>query len=146
MTDRSGDADPMERFRELVTEWERGFDTLANRFMGTDEFSRAMNQFQNLQLAMQKAFGETMGRNLAAVNFPSRDDVLRLGESVHELEKRLARMEQRLEEIASTVGVNSPRARKGPPRTKQPPSSRGAASESASGKGTKKTRDSKEQP
>lgn len=146
MTDRPGDADPMERFRELVTEWERGFDALANRFMGTDEFSRAMNQFQNLQLTMQKAFGETMGRNLAAVNVPSRDDVLRLGESVRELEKRLARMEQRLEEIASAVGVNTPRPRKGPPRTKKPPSKRGAASEPAPDKAAKKTRDSKEQP
>ena len=40
--------DPAESFRNLVTEWERGFDSLANRLMGTEEFSRSMNQFQNL--------------------------------------------------------------------------------------------------
>ena len=117
----------MERFRELVTEWERGFDALANRFMGTDEFSRAMNQFQNLQLTMQKAFAEAMGKNLAQLNLPSRDDVLRIGEAVHEVDMRLARMEQQLEELATTWGVGSQRTRKGPPRTKRPPSA-GAAS------------------
>lgn len=125
MSERSS-ADPMERFRELVTEWERGFDALANRFMGTDEFSRTMNQFQNLQLSLQKAFAENMARHLANVNLPSRDDVLRLGQAVHEVDMRLARMEQRLDEVAGAVGVNESRPRKGPPRTKQPPSARGA--------------------
>ena len=114
----------MERFRELVTEWERGFDALANRFMGTDEFSRTMNQFQNLQLSMQKAFAEAMGKNLANVNLPSRDDVLRLGEAVHEIDMRLARMEQRIEDLAAASGTASQRPRKGPPRTKRPPSTK----------------------
>lgn len=119
-------ADPGERFRELVTEWERGFDALANRFMGTDEFSRALNQLQNLQLSMQKAFSEVMGKQLAAMNLPSRDDIVRVGEAVHELETRLARVEQRLDEIASATGV-TPARRPGPPRTKRPPSETGAS-------------------
>lgn len=124
MSERPGASDPLEKFRELVTEWERGFDALANRFMGTDEFSRTMNQFQSLQLTMQKAFSETMARNLANVNLPSRDDVLRLGQAVHEIDMRLAQVEQQIEAVAQAVGVNSPRPRKGPPRTKQPPSAR----------------------
>lgn len=127
MSDRQSSNDPMERFRELVTEWERGFDALANRFMGTDEFSRAMNQFQNMQLTMQKAFAEAMAKNLAQLNVPSRDDVLRIGEAVHEVDMRLARMEQRLDELATASGVATQRPRKGPPRTKRPPKA-GAAS------------------
>lgn len=122
MSESQKDEDPTVRFRELITEWERGFDALANRFMGTDEFSRTMNQFQNLQLTMQKAFSEAMGRNLANVNVPSRDDVLRLGEAVHEIDMRLARMEQRLEDVARATGVNTHAPRSGPPRTKRPPS------------------------
>jgi hypothetical protein len=121
MSQRQPSNDPMERFRELLTEWERGFDSLANRFMGTDEFSRAMNQFQNMQLSMQKAFAEVMARNLANVNVPSRDDVLRLGEAVHEVDMRLARMEQRLDEVAQAAGVVAQRPPKGPPRTRKPP-------------------------
>jgi len=124
MSEQSRSSDPMEKFRELVTEWERGFDTLANRVMGTDEFSRTMNQFQNLQLTMQKAFAEVMGKHLANLNLPSRDDVLRVGEAVHEVDMRLARMELKLEEVARAAGVETSKPRKGPPRTKQPPSAR----------------------
>ncbi len=117
----SGPADPLEPFRELVTEWERGFDSLANRFMGTEEFSRAMNQLQNVQLGMQKAFAEVMGKGLANLNLPSREDVLRLGQAVHELDMRLARMEQRLDDVAHNAGVGPAPRTKGPPRTKRPP-------------------------
>jgi hypothetical protein len=121
MTDQSKPSDPGERFREFVTEWERGFDALANRFMGTDEFSRAMNQFQNMQLTLQKGFAEVMARQLAAVNLPSREDVLRVGEAVHELDMRVARMELKREEITRAVGVEPERRKQGPPRTKRPP-------------------------
>ncbi|MFU8815460.1 MAG: poly(R)-hydroxyalkanoic acid synthase subunit PhaE [Pseudomonadales bacterium] len=122
MSEQSKSADSAERFREFVTEWERGFDALANRFMGTDEFSRAMNQFQNMQLTLQKGFAEVMAKQLAAVNLPSREDVLRVGEAVHELDMRVARMERKLEEIALAVGVEPERRKQGPPRTKRPPS------------------------
>lgn len=122
MGEQTKATDPAERFREVVTEWERGIDALANRFMGTDEFSRAMNQFQNLQLNLQKAVGEVIGRQLAAVNMPSREDVLRVGEAVHELEMRLARLEHKLDEIARATGVAPERKKQGPPRTKRPPS------------------------
>lgn len=125
MSDRQTPNDPLERFRELVTEWERGFDALANRFMGTDEFSRAMNQMQNAQLSMQKSFADAMARSLANVNLPSREDVLRIGEAVHELDMRLARLEQRIDDVAQAAGVASSRPRKGPPRTRKPPSAHG---------------------
>ena len=122
MSEKATSNDPLVRFRELVTEWERGFDALANRFMGTDEFSRTMNQFQNMQLSMQKAFLELMAKNLAALNLPSREDVLRVGEAVHEVDMRLARIEQRLDEVARAVGVASPPPpRKRPARTRRPP-------------------------
>jgi len=118
----SKSTDPGERFRELVTEWERGFDALANRFMGTEEFSRAMNQFQNLQLNVQKAVAEVVGKQLAAINMPSRDEVLQVGEAVHALETRLARLEHKLDEMARASGIETERKKPGPPRTKRPPS------------------------
>ena len=120
MSDDKRSSDPTQRFRELLTEWERGFDALANRFMGTDEFSRTMNQFQNVQLGAQKAFAEAMAKQLAALNLPSREDVLRVGEAVQALETRLARLESRLGEIGESVGAQ-PKPRPGPPRTRRPP-------------------------
>lgn len=125
MSDDKRSTDPTQRFREMLTEWERGFDALANRFMGTDEFSRTMNQFQNVQLGAQKAFAEAMAKQLAALNLPSREDVLRVGEAVQALETRLARLESRLGEIGESVGAK-PQPRPGPPRTRRPPESGGA--------------------
>ncbi len=111
--------DPADAFRKLVTEWERGFDKLANRFMGTDEFSRSMNQMQSMQMSMQKAFNERMANQLSAFNLPSRDDVLRLGENVRAVEDRVARIEEML---ITLTGAGSGAKPKGPPRTKLPPS------------------------
>ncbi len=114
--------DPVEAFRNLVNEWERGFDAMANKFMGTEEFSRSMNQLQDLQLAMQKRFNEAMAEQLAHFNLPSRDDVLRLGESIRALDKRLEKVERLLEKQARKAKKKKKAA--GPPRTKQPPSAR----------------------
>lgn len=111
--------DPTEAFRKLVSDWERGFDSMANKIMGTDEFSQSMNQFQNLQLAMQKRFNEAMAQHLLNLNMPSRDDILRLGESIRSVEKRLASIEATLakKKKKSDQGI-----RQKPPRTKLPPS------------------------
>jgi hypothetical protein len=116
--------DPAEVFRNLVTEWERGFDAMANKIMGTEEFSRSMNQFQDLQLSMQKRFNEAMTEQLATFNVPSRDDILRLGESIRGLDKRLSKIEVLLSKQAKkgSKGKKGKKARGGPPRTKQPPS------------------------
>lgn len=113
--------DPAEAFRNLITDWERNFDAMANKFMGTSEYSKAMNQFQNVQLEMQKRFNELMAHNLSNLNMPSRDDILRLGESIRSIEKRLAAIEVQL---AKKSKKDKKGKRKGPPRTKLPPSQR----------------------
>ena len=46
---------------------------------------------------------ETVGRLLALVNLPSRDDVLAVADAIAALDARLARIEQRLEPTAATA-------------------------------------------
>lgn len=116
--------DPGEAFRNLITEWERGFDSMANRIMGTEEFSRSMNQLQDLQLMMQKRFNEAMAEQLSHFNLPSRDDVLRLGERIRAVDKRLAKVEKQLKKLAKKKDKKD--KADGPPRTKLPPSAREA--------------------
>ena len=111
--------DPADAFRNLITDWERNFDSMANKFMGTSEYSKAMNQFQNLQLEMQQRFNDLMAHNLSNLNMPSRDDILRLGESMRAIEKRLAAIEVQLAKKANKKDKKG--KRKGPPRTKLPP-------------------------
>lgn len=104
-----------DTFRDLVTQWERNFDAFANQFMGTESFSKQMNQAQDAQLAAQQAYRQFVSRNLEAMHLPSRDDILRLGEAVHRLDRRLAKIEEQL------AAQESPTPKKGPPRTKKPP-------------------------
>ena len=112
--------DPADAFRNLLTDWERNFDEMANKFMGTDEFSKSMNQFQNLQLELQKRFNDAMAQQLSTFNMPSRDDILRLGESIRSLDKRLAGIEMQL--AKKNKKKDKKNKRNSPPRTKLPPS------------------------
>ncbi len=129
MADRQPPGLP-ESFSEMVTQWERSFDAFANQLMGTEEFSRGMNQMQTMQLEMQRRFAELMARQLKTLNMPTREDVLRIGEMVKGLDERLARLEKAL----APEHAAPPPPRKNPPRTKQPPSRKAAAKAAKEGK------------
>lgn len=119
---QDGPKDPSAAFQQWVTEWERAFDKFSNDLMGTEEFSRSINQMQNLQLEMQRAFGEQMARQLAAFNMPSRDDVMEMAETIRDIDRRLARIEVQLRNL-EPAGKNEPGGRRiTPPRTRKPPS------------------------
>ena len=114
-------ADLGESFRELVTTWEREFNAFANQIMGTETFSRGMNQAQKSQLGLQQMFSDHMGRQLIALNLPTRADVVNMAETLQDVVRRLERIEARLEQnqIGSpATGESAPPAR---PRTRKPP-------------------------
>ena len=98
----------------------RRINSVANRVMGTDEFSRGMNSVQSLQLGMQRAFMDAMAAHLNNLNMPSRADVTELGELMRSLDRRVSRVEMLLEQLAGADA--EARSRRGPPRTKRPPS------------------------
>ena len=91
--------DPSKQFQEFVTSWERQIDKNANAMMGTELFSSWMNQMQQRQLAAQAAMQGYMGNQLAGMNMPSREDVVRLGEAVRLLDRRVERVESLLETL-----------------------------------------------
>ena len=111
--------DPAATFRELVTTWERNLNSVANQVMGTESFSRLMQEAQRMQLVMQQATSEAMGRRLAAMNMPTREDIIRLAEKLTEVDRRLARIEASLHDDAKVVADVAPPGAK--PRTRQPP-------------------------
>ncbi|MCP5180093.1 MAG: hypothetical protein H6993_14855 [Pseudomonadales bacterium] len=112
-----------EQFREMVTQWERNFDAFANQMMGTESFTRSMNQAQDAQMTMRKLFQDYMARNLETANMPTREDIVHLAEAVQAVDRRLSRIEDALMGMQSNSSPGS--ARQGPPRTKQPPSRQG---------------------
>jgi hypothetical protein len=112
--------DPAAMFREFVTTWERNINSVANQVMGTESFSRLMQEAQRMQLALQQATSEAMGRRLAAMNMPTREDVIRLAEKLSDVDRRLARIEASLDGDTAELSPDMvPRV--GRPRTRQPP-------------------------
>ena len=128
MADQS---DPLAMWREWLSQSERQWNTFFNESMSTPQYSQNVGRFMELYVAAQRQLGETMGRHLAALNVPTRADVLGLGERLIGLETRLARIEAALARLVpdgaggSPGGASIPVER--PPRTKRPP---GAAAES----------------
>lgn len=118
--------DPSQQFSEWITQWERSVDEFSNKMMGTDEFSRSLNQMQAAQLEFQRRFGELMSTHLANMNMPSRDEVMRISEDITGLDRRLDRIERTLKQILQTSESASSR-KKGPARTKKPPSAETAS-------------------
>ena len=120
----SSGANPLADLQTFITDWERRIDSVANRVMGTDEFSRGINTVQSMQLGMQRAFREAMANHLNNFNMPSRDDVIAIGETLRTLDRRVAHIEAMLEAQAGDAG-QADHVRRGPPRTKRPPSAHG---------------------
>ena len=114
--------DPAQQYQEWITQWERSVDEFSNRIMGTDEFSRSLNQMQGLQLEFQKRFGEMMARQLAGLNMPSREEVLRISEDLRDVDRRLAHIERALDKLVMQTSDAPSAKKKGPARTKKPPS------------------------
>jgi len=113
--------DPSVSWRELIAQWEKGFNALANQTMASEEFSRSTNQAMGLSLKMQQAMGSAMATYLATLNLPSRADITALGERLQSIEAYLSRIALALEEPQAARRRPSS-ARPKPPRTKLPPS------------------------
>ena len=114
--------DPSQQFSEWITQWERTVDEFSNKVMGTDEFSRSLNQLQASQLEFQRRFGDMMSSHLANMNMPSRDEMMKLSEDVSGLDRRLDRIERSINQILSQTSGEASAIPKGPSRTKKPPS------------------------
>lgn len=117
--------DVTEVWRTVLGEMERSFNGIANQAMGSQEFSRVMNQVGGASLGMQKAFGDLIERYLTSMNLPTRAQLENVGD-------RLRRMEDQLRDIRSLMGEGQERhdagaaaslaATQKPARTKRPPS------------------------
>lgn len=118
--------DPLAMWREWLSQSERQWNAFFNESMSTPQYSQSVGRFMELYVAAQRQLGETMGRHLAALNVPTRADVMGLGERLAGLETRLARIEAALARLASdgaaggAAGSGTVPAER-PPRTKRPP-------------------------
>lgn len=130
--------DPFAAWRDIVSQWEKSVNSLANREMASDQFSGSMNQMMNVMLRAQQSVGDAMIKYLAALNLPSRADLIALGEQLGSIESQLSRIAVAIERQAAQPAAPQPAApqpaaspsmspppaspgRRTPPRTKRPP-------------------------
>lgn len=115
--------DPADIWRTMLAEMEKGFNNFANQAMGSQEFSRVMNQAGNASFGAQRALGDLMEKYLSSMNLPSRAQLTNMGERLQAIESQLNEIKALLyrthgDASAASAGLASlPK----PPRTKRPP-------------------------
>lgn len=109
-------------WRDWVAQSERQWNSFMNNAMATDEFSRSLGQFMDVYLGMQKSLNDSMGRYFSAINIPTRQDVLGLGDRLSAIEERLTAIESILSKLTPETPPAAARAAPvaRPPRTKKP--------------------------
>ena len=125
MADKS--TDPVQMWHSFLGDMEKQLNTFSNQAMGSEEFSRIMGQMTGASVGAKKAFGDFMEKYLAAMNLPSRSELIDLGERLHNIEGRLNDIMSLLQRVHTDV-VSADAAASGaprPPRTKRPPSASG---------------------
>jgi hypothetical protein len=118
--------DPVQMWHTFLADMEKQFNSISNQAMGSEEFSRVVGQVTGASAGAKKAFGDFMEKYLAAMNLPSRSELIDLGERLHTIEGRLNDIMTLLQRVhadvaADNVASGAPR----PPRTKRPPSQTG---------------------
>lgn len=119
--------DPAGMLRELVSQWEKGLNEVANRAMASDEFNRGMHGGLGASLTAQKSLNELLGRTVSSLNLPTRGEVAALGDRLQSIEERLIRMESLLDRaVGAAAGDRDGLAPPRPRRTRQPPAPQAA--------------------
>lgn len=117
--------DPVEIWRSMLGEMEKGFNAFAHQAMASPEFSKVVDQVGGVSAGAQKQIGEMMEKYLAGMNLPSRAQMTGFGERLQAIERQLAEIAALLRQVHNNSGAPDggfPVAPK-PPRRRPPPTS-----------------------
>jgi hypothetical protein len=119
---------PLDTWRQFITDSERQWNAFFKDVLGTDAFSGAMNTWVEGSLTVQRMVADQLERYYAAFNIPTHNDLVALGERMKGIEDALARLESQVGAIRATRATSStraaavkPAARRKPKRTRKPP-------------------------
>jgi polyhydroxyalkanoic acid synthase PhaR subunit len=119
MAQQASATDPFALWREWISQSERQWNAFLNDTMGTEQFAQSLGGMMDVYLAIQKGLNEAMGRYLSAINVPTRDDIVALGDRLSGIEARLGDLETKLD-IAQRAAEAAGPAPAMPPRTRKP--------------------------
>lgn len=101
-TDTQQPADHLEMFvKPWVRAAEEYWGTALGQMVQNSELVSAVAHGQNSMVRLHKTMAEAMDRQMALFNLPTRSDLLALTEDIAELRSHLARIEDRLADVAN---------------------------------------------
>jgi hypothetical protein len=143
MAEQEPQSNPLDTWRQFITDSERQWNGFFKDVLGTDAFSGAMNTWVEASLTVQRMIADQLERYYSAFNIPTHGDLVALGERMKSIEDTLARLETQLATARSSsarksaaVTVRAP-SRAKPKRTRKPPVAAAMARPAANGVGAK---------
>ena len=122
MADKSSATqNPLDLWRQFLTDSERQWNGFFKDVLGTDTFSNAMNMWVETSLTVQRMVADNLERYYSAFNIPTHGDLVALGERMKAVEETLARLEAAIVASSPEVASRAAPRRLKPRRTKQPP-------------------------
>jgi hypothetical protein len=112
---------PLDLWRQFLTDSERQWNGFFKDVLGTDAFSNAMNMWVETSLTVQRMVADNLERYYSAFNIPTHGDLVALGERMKAVEETLARLEAAISASSPEVAARTKPRRAKPRRTKQPP-------------------------
>ena len=79
----------LDAWRSMLQQWESEANKALTEATGREDSAKMLNGALRGALQMQSAFTEAMEKSLAALNLPTRSDVLRLSEQIGALERKI---------------------------------------------------------
>ncbi len=111
--------DPMKAWRDWFVQSERDWSEQLTGLMKDDNVARALGEQIHAGLHKQQMLAQTLAGPLAAMNVPTREDLVAIGERIGRLEDAVARVEALMTRMA-------PAAAQSPARTRKPAAKAGA--------------------
>jgi hypothetical protein len=128
MADETNTPNPLDVWRQFITDSERQWNAFFKDVLGTDAMASGLNAYVEASLTIQRMVADQLERLYQSFNIPTHNDLVALGERMKGIEDSLARIEAG----GNSRGARGSRRRAGatrarPPRTKQPAASRNGA-------------------
>jgi hypothetical protein len=122
MADREAPGNPLDLWRQFLTDSERQWNAFFKDVLGSDTASTALNTWVETSLTVQRMVADNLERYYGAFNIPTHGDLVALGERMKAIEESLGRLEKAVAASSpEAAAVSTPRAR--PRRTRRPPAS-----------------------
>ena len=112
-------ANPLDTFRQFITDSERQWNGFFKEVLGSDGASSAMNAFVEASLTVQRMVADNLERYYQTFNIPTHNDLMLLGERMKAIEETLARLEVAMATVTPAAAKRAA-ARPKPARTRRP--------------------------